>query len=42
MFRTLLAICLWFSGPSPDRDRAIAEIARSLFDYFYVGRMAKQ
>jgi beta-lactamase class A len=28
--------------PLPDRDRAIAEIARSLFDYFYVGRMAKQ
>jgi len=28
--------------PMPDRDRAIAEIARSLFDYFYVGRMAKQ
>ncbi len=25
-----------------DRDRAIAEIARSLFDYFYVGQMAKQ
>jgi len=28
--------------PVPDRDRAIAEIARSLFDYFYVGRMSKQ
>jgi hypothetical protein len=28
--------------PLPDRDRAIAEIARSLLDYFYVGRMAKQ
>jgi beta-lactamase class A len=28
--------------PMPDRDRAIAEIARSLFDYFYVGQMAKQ
>jgi beta-lactamase class A len=28
--------------PEPDRDRAIAEIARSLFDYFYVGQMAKQ
>jgi len=26
----------------PNRDRAIAEIARSLFDYFYVGQMAKQ
>lgn len=25
-----------------DRDRAIAEVARSLFDYFYVGLMAKQ
>ena len=25
-----------------DRDRAIAEVARSLFDYFYVGQMAKQ
>jgi len=25
-----------------DRDRAIAEIARSLFDYFYVGRMPKR
>ncbi|MDF2233164.1 class A beta-lactamase [Albimonas sp. CAU 1670] len=24
-----------------DRDRAIAEVARSLFDYFYVGQMAK-
>jgi beta-lactamase class A len=24
-----------------DRDRAIAEIARTLFDYFYVGQMAK-
>jgi len=28
--------------PVADRDRAIAEIARMLFDYFYVGRMAKQ
>jgi beta-lactamase class A len=28
--------------PEPDRDRAIAEIARSLFDYFYFGQMAKQ
>ena len=28
--------------PEPDRDRAIAEIARTLFDYFYVGQMAKQ
>jgi beta-lactamase class A len=28
--------------PESDRDRAIAEIARSLFDYFYVGQMAKQ
>ena len=26
----------------PDRDRAIAEISRSLFDYFYVGQLAKQ
>jgi len=25
-----------------DRDRAIAEIARSLFDYFYLGRMPKR
>lgn len=25
-----------------DRDRAIAEVARSLFDYFYLGQMAKQ
>ncbi len=25
-----------------DRDRAIAEVARSLFDYFHVGQMAKQ
>jgi beta-lactamase class A len=25
-----------------DRERAIAEIARSLFDYFYIGQMAKQ
>jgi len=25
-----------------DRDRAIAEVARSLFDYFYFGQMAKQ
>jgi beta-lactamase class A len=25
-----------------DRDRAIAEVARSLYDYFYVGQMAKQ
>jgi len=25
-----------------DRDRAIAEVARSLFDYFYVGQVAKQ
>jgi len=24
-----------------DRDRAIAEIARMLFDYFYVGQVAK-
>jgi len=28
--------------PEPDRDRAIAEIARTLFDHFYVGQMAKQ
>jgi beta-lactamase class A len=28
--------------PTPDRDRAIAEIARSLFDYFYVGKVAKK
>jgi len=28
--------------PVSDRDRAIAEIARMLFDYFYVGQMAKQ
>jgi len=26
----------------PNRDRAIAEIARSLYDYYYVGQMAKQ
>ena len=25
-----------------DRDRAIAEVARSLFDYFHVGQMVKQ
>jgi len=25
-----------------DRDRAIAEVAPSLYDYFYVGQMAKQ
>lgn len=25
-----------------DRDRAIAEVARSLFDYFHVGQMTKQ
>ncbi|PLW69890.1 class A beta-lactamase [Pseudohalioglobus lutimaris] len=25
-----------------DRDRAIAEVARSLYDYYYVGQMAKQ
>ena len=28
--------------PVPDRDRAIAEIARSLFDYFYLAPVAKQ
>jgi beta-lactamase class A len=28
--------------PEPDRDRAIAEIARSLFDYFYLASVAKQ
>jgi beta-lactamase class A len=28
--------------PMPDRDRAIAEIARSLFDYFYLSQAAKQ
>jgi len=27
--------------PVPDRDRAIAEIARSLFDYFYLAPVAK-
>jgi beta-lactamase class A len=28
--------------PTADRDRAIAEIARSLFDYFYLSPLAKQ
>jgi beta-lactamase class A len=28
--------------PVADRDRAIAEIARSLFDYFYVAQKAMQ
>ena len=28
--------------PSADRDRAIAEIARALFDYFYLAPVAKQ
>jgi len=28
--------------PVPDRDRAIAEIARSLFDYFYLAPVAKR
>jgi len=28
--------------PEQDRDRAIAEVARTLFDYFYLGPVAKQ
>jgi beta-lactamase class A len=28
--------------PVADRDRAIAEIARALFDYFYLAPVAKQ